>query len=159
MEQTATTAAPSAWVAEDPRVSEGPGVLTASYTWENNARYMASLSEDERTDYVVRELDRLHPGLSKHIEAVEHIVWDDVPGTGGGAFAYYAPGEHSRYLAALGDPHPAADPRVFIAGEHVSVVHAWIQGAVQSAVQAVLDIAERAAAVPHLGLGADQHGR
>ena len=72
---------------------------------------------------------------------MQHIVWDGEPGTGGGAFAYYAPGEHGRYLEPLCEPHPVSRPRVFFAGEHVSVVHAWIQGAVQSAMQAVIDLA------------------
>ncbi|WP_431795260.1 flavin monoamine oxidase family protein [Microbacterium enclense] len=139
LELTATASAPTRWKASDATRSRLPAAFTASYTWESNARWMASLSRGERTDEVLRSIEELHPGIGKLVLGVEHVVWDEESSLSG-AFAYYAPGEHSRYLSQLRDPHPVEDPRVFFAGEHVSVTHAWIQGSIQSALEAVLAV-------------------
>ncbi|MEA3532957.1 FAD-dependent oxidoreductase [Nocardia implantans] len=69
--------------------------------------------------------------------------WDEQVGIGGGAFAYLAPGQHARYLAEIGAPRPYPAPRVFFAGEHLSVAHAWIQGALQSALESVRHVLDQ----------------
>ncbi|WP_280447096.1 flavin monoamine oxidase family protein [Nocardia brasiliensis] len=132
--------APRMWGPKIEEVSQSGGVLTASYTWEANARRMAALTEDERVEEVLAAMDTLHPDLRRQMDDAVHISWDTERNPGGGAFAYFAPGEHDRYQAALVEPHPIESPRVFFAGEHVSVVHAWMQGAVQSSLDAVLDV-------------------
>lgn len=139
---TATASAPTRWVAIDPAVSSSPAAVTASYTWENNARLMGAMTDDERTDYVVRAFSRMHPEVEEHIIDVEHVVWDQQGGMSG-AFAYFAPGEHSRLLEVIRQPQPLDSPRVFFAGEHVSATHAWIQGSIQSALEATLGLMSR----------------
>ncbi|MBF6464085.1 FAD-dependent oxidoreductase [Nocardia beijingensis] len=125
------------WTAADPERSHAPAVLTAAYLWENNARRFAALPENDRTRIVLASLEQLHPGLTAAVDDVVHWTWDEQVGIGGGAFAYLAPGQHARYLAEIGAPHPHPAPRVFFAGEHLSVAHAWIQGALQSALASV----------------------
>ncbi|MFI9510254.1 flavin monoamine oxidase family protein [Nocardia sp. NPDC052566] len=127
----------SRWVAVDPERSRGPAVLTAAYLWESNARRFAALPETDRTRIVLGSLEKLHPGITSSVDDVVHWTWDEQVGIGGGAFAYLSPGQHTRYLAEIGAPHPYSAPRVFFAGEHLSVAHAWIQGALQSALGAV----------------------
>ena len=122
--------APAQWRARSVDKSHTAGVLTAAYMWETNSRRFAALTSDERTSMVLRHIDRVHPGLSACVEDVEHVVWDDQ--VGGGTYAFYAPGDYQRYYGVLRQPFPSAEPRVFFAGEHLSVSHAWIQGAVQS---------------------------
>ncbi|KXK05257.1 MAG: Flavin containing amine oxidoreductase [Acidobacteria bacterium OLB17] len=70
----------------------------------------------------------------------KHFSWDQQESPGGGAFAYFAPGDHLRYMEAMREPFPREDPLVFFAGEHLSVAHAWIQGAIDTALRAVRDI-------------------
>jgi monoamine oxidase len=137
-----------AWMARDPDLSHAPAVLTGAYLWEGNARRFTTLPEEDRTRLVLDSLDRLHPGLSQTVDDIVHWNWDSQVGVGGGAFAYPAPGQHTRYLEVLGNPHPAEHPRVFFAGEHLSVAHAWIQGALQSALTAVTDVLCAAAVAP-----------
>ncbi|RFU84013.1 FAD-dependent oxidoreductase [Streptomyces triticagri] len=125
------------WVAVDPDRSHGPAVLTGAYLWEGNARRFGALPEEDRTGLVLESLEALHPGISATVDDIVHWNWDEQPGIAGGAFAYLAPGQHARYLADLGAPHPAPRPRIFFAGEQLSVAHAWIQGALESALVAV----------------------
>ncbi|MYW63617.1 FAD-dependent oxidoreductase [Streptomyces sp. SID8379] len=130
--------------ARDPDRSAAPAVLTGAYQWESSARRFALLPEAERTARVLQSLEELHPGISDTVDDVVHWSWDAQ--LGGGAFAYLAPGQHGRYLGALGAAHPAPAPRVFFAGEQLSVAHAWIQGALESALHAVRAVLERAGA-------------
>lgn len=112
--------------------------LTGSYTWEQNARRMAAMPEEERYQFVVKELSRLHPDCEKHVDGYQHVVWDQEVGVG--AFAYFAPGDHNRYQPEMVKPFPEQQPRLWFAGEHLSVAHAWIQGALQTGVQAAINI-------------------
>ncbi|MDQ0466231.1 monoamine oxidase [Caulobacter ginsengisoli] len=139
-EEESISHAPRLWKGKSSAVSRSPGVLTASYAWETNARRLASLPTNEREMDVLQGIEALHPGRVNLIDDIVHIAWDDGGSPGGGAFAYFAPGEHYRYQAALTDPHPAVSPRVFFAGEHISVAHAWIQGAIQTALIGVKGI-------------------
>jgi monoamine oxidase len=135
------------WTFQDPDRSHEPAAFTAAYQWERNARRFAALPETDRTRIVLQSLEKLHPGISAHIDDVVHWTWDEQRGIGGGAFAYLPPGEHVRYLSRIGTPHPAVEPRIFFAGEHLSVAHAWMQGAVQSGLDAVVHVLDRADAV------------
>jgi monoamine oxidase len=133
------------WRAADPNKSKQPGVFTASYTWEANARRFAAMSEDQRNRVVLSDLRKLHPGIEHVIDDMVHCVWDTEANPGHGAFAFFAPGEQRRYQAALCQPWPSnqdGEARVFFAGEHVAIMHAWIQSAMQSALTAVMNILE-----------------
>jgi monoamine oxidase len=132
--------APLNWIAQSEERSHAPGTLTASYLWESNARRFLSLPEQDQTDIVLGHAGKLHPGLDRYVDEIVHWSWDRQSNPGGGAFAYFAPGEHERYQEWLGLPFPAEQPSVFFAGEHLAVAHAWIQGAIQTALQAVLQI-------------------
>ncbi|MFB6894610.1 flavin monoamine oxidase family protein [Kitasatospora sp. NPDC056327] len=135
-------------VAVDPDRSHAPAVLTGAYLWGASARRFTTLPPADRDLLVLKCLERLHPRIRDDVDDIVHWNWDDQIGPGGGAFAHLAPGEHGRYLVGLGTPHPAADPRIWFAGEHLSAAHAWMQGAAQSALGVVLRVLER---WPHRG--------
>ncbi|MEV7603605.1 NAD(P)/FAD-dependent oxidoreductase [Kitasatospora sp. NPDC089797] len=132
------------WAARDPLRSAEPTALLGAYLWGANARRLIALPPAERDALVLDCLERLHPGITADVDDIVHCDWDVRTGTGGGAFAHLTPGEHTRYLTALGAPHPAADPRIFFAGEHLSGAHAWCQGAARSALDAVAALLDRA---------------
>jgi len=122
--------APAAWTARSLERSYEPGVLTAAYMWEANAHRFAALSTEERTALVLSDIAKLHPEVLPEIEDVTHIVWDEE--VGGGTYAFYAPGDYQRFHGLMRQPFPHQEPRVFFAGEHLAVSHAWIQGAVRT---------------------------
>lgn len=132
--------------------ADRPAVLLASYTWAQDANRMGSLvnnnsngqqpaDEDELVELILRNLARLH---------AQHMTYDQIKGafagvhhayswsqdpTTAGAFALFGPGQFSNLYPYLA--RPAADSKFHIVGEAASAHHAWIVGALDSAVAAM----------------------
>lgn len=125
------------FVAADPSVSAGPGVLLASYTWGQDARRIGALPFDARRDLVVQELAHVHPELLEDGMVDDHasMFWDTDPWTAG-SFCEPGPGDHTRLYADTIRP----DGIVHFAGEHASPDPGWIQGAISSALRAVHEV-------------------
>jgi monoamine oxidase len=128
--------------AKDPKVSESRSVMLASYTWGQPARRMAALPREDVHELVLRELTRLHPQLEKDplIEGTVRWSWDTFKWSSG-AFAWFQPGQHT----ALHKDLIAPEGRIFFAGEHTSLDHTWMQGALESARRAVAEMLEASA--------------
>jgi len=123
--------------AKDPQVSQRPGVLLASYTWGQPARRLGTLSHAERSQVVVDNLARVHPQLRQPGVLVKTASWSwDNDPYARGAFCWFAPGQHETLYRHLLEP----EGRVFFAGEHTSLTHTWMQGALESALRAVEQI-------------------
>lgn len=132
---TATTWYPSDnAAARDPRVSAAPGVLLASYSWGQAARRLATLPHTQRSALALAHLARVHPQLARAGEVRRTASWSwDNHRWSGGAFAWFMPGQWS----ALHRHVVAPEGRIHFAGEHVSLAHTWMQGALESALISV----------------------
>jgi monoamine oxidase len=128
------------WIPVNKEISESPAAFTGSYTWERNARRISSLRDTTKECQIVKTLEKLHPGIKDIIDDYMHFSWDHQESPGGGGFAYFAPGDHVRYMSAMQEPFPTQGSKVFFAGEHLSVAHAWIQGAIDTGLKAVRQI-------------------
>ncbi|MFY9875991.1 MAG: FAD-dependent oxidoreductase [Rhodomicrobium sp.] len=127
--------------AKNPMASRGPGVMLASYSWGQPARRLASMPHRERAAEVLRHLARIHPQL-KTPGIVRHTAswsWDNHPWSSG-AFTLFLPGQHSELQAAAVAP----EGRVHFAGEHASLMHSWMQGALESGLRATREMLESA---------------
>lgn len=133
-------ARPAAWRPKADAVRDGPGAFVAAYMWGSNARRFLALSPAGRDQVVLKCLEDLHPGIGPEIDDIRHIAWDAQENIGQGAFAFFRPGEFSRYQRALCQPLPAGNPKVFFAGEHLGVLHAWIQSAILTSWAAVYSV-------------------
>jgi monoamine oxidase len=132
---TATTWYPSDnAAARDPKVSAAPAVFLASYSWGQAARRLATLPHTQRSALALTHLTRVHPQLARAGEVRRTASWSwDNHRWSGGAFAWFMPGQWSalhRYVVA-------PEGRIHFAGEHVSLSHTWMQGALESALIAV----------------------
>jgi monoamine oxidase len=123
--------------ARDPQVSARPAVMLASYTWGQDARRLAALAPRERSALALQHLSRIHPQLARPemVRRTASWSWDNHPWSSG-AFAWFLPGQHT----ALYRDVIAPEGRVFFAGEHASLAHTWMQGALESALRAVRDM-------------------
>ncbi|MCX4632786.1 NAD(P)/FAD-dependent oxidoreductase [Streptomyces sp. NBC_01443] len=133
------------WLPKDLDRSNEPGAFLAAYMYGPTAQHFASLDPGERRRFVVSNVSRYHKWLKDDDEIIlgfEAYSWDDHSSPGGGAYAFFSPGEYGRYQQHLEAPLPADDPRIFFAGEHVAVFHAWMQAAIQSGVAAARRVAE-----------------
>jgi monoamine oxidase len=111
--------------------------MLASYTWGQHARRLAALPHRERAALVLRHLARVHSQLGEAatVRRTASWSWDNHPWSSG-AFAWFAPGQHS----ALYRHVVAPEGRILFAGEHASLTHTWMQGAFESALRAVREI-------------------
>ncbi len=126
---------------KDARVSAGPGVMLASYSWGQPARRLASLDHPARSALALQHLARVHPQLGNPgmVRETRSWSWDNHP-LSSGAFAWFLPGQHTELHAALVAP----EGRIYFAGEHASLTHTWMQGALESGLRATREMLEAA---------------
>jgi monoamine oxidase len=105
----------------------GRGVLLASYTWSEDAQRWGPLSPDERLRQALDDVAEIHPAAPAEFECGASVMWHDDP-CAGGAFALFDPGQQTLLHRDIIAP----EGRIRFAGEHASLAHAWIQGAIES---------------------------
>ena len=116
----------------------GRGVLLASYTWSEDAQRWGSLAASDRIVQALENVALIHPQVTQEFEVGASYMWhhDEFAG---GAFALFDPGQQTRLYDAIVTP----EGRIHFAGEHASLAHAWIQGAIESGLRATLEILAR----------------
>ena len=113
----------------------GRGILLASYTWSEDAQRWGSLPPHERIEQALENVAAIHPQVLQEFEVGASVMWHDDP-FAGGAFALFDPGQQT----LLHDEIVKPEGRIYFAGEHASLYHAWIQGAFESGLQAAMAI-------------------
>lgn len=129
----------SAWYPNDntdqnEAISHCPGAFIASYSWGQQARRNGG-----DLDGIRAALAQLHGGLARNPSDLIRLVlwsWDRFRHSEG-AYAHFLPGEHASLHAEL----LQAEGRIHFAGEHTSLDHAWMQGAIASGKRAADEIA------------------
>ena len=122
-----------------PDPSSSRGVLLASYTWGQDALRWGSLDAESRLEQALDDVEQIHPWIREEFECGASHAWYNDPWAGG-AFALFDPGQQSALQAAIVAP----EGRVLFAGEHCSLYHAWIQGALESGIRAAREINDAA---------------
>ena len=113
------------WLATSHIESEG-GIITA-YTGGGPGAKLASLSDEERTQVAVAEIEKVFSGSSDLIEHTATVAWPNEPFTRGSYMAL-APGEVTAHWHTLFEPAG----RLFFAGEHATAIQGYMEGAVES---------------------------
>jgi monoamine oxidase len=129
-----------------------PGVLLASYTWSQEAERIGALidrrspdGEAELRELLINDLTSLHANQNDpaDYDRVHHLIsdnylshyaynWYSDPNMVG-AFAYFGPGQFQNMWQWI----TRTDGNYMIIGEASSSHHAWVVGALESAVRAV----------------------
>jgi monoamine oxidase len=118
--------------------STARGILLASYTWGQDALQWGAMDEETRVEEALDDVERLHPGIRDVFEVgASHAWYSDRWARG--AFALFAPEQQTSLQGAIVQP----EGRVYFAGEHCSLYHAWIQGALESGIIAARQIHEQ----------------
>jgi monoamine oxidase len=117
-----------------PSTLDPKGVLLASI----NGRGVEPLNKFTPKELGARalaELVRLRPAAAAQVEVAHIHNWSTYP-FAKGHVAYFGPGDLAPYADVIGQPVG----RLYFAGEHLSRVHAGIEGACETAENAVIQI-------------------
>jgi tryptophan 2-monooxygenase len=128
-----------------------PGVICLSYSWMSDALKMLPLPVDKRVHLALDTLRKIYPtvDIRKHIIGDPITVsWEDDPNFLG-AFKGALPGHyrynHRMYCHFMQDKLPPEQRGIFMAGDDIGWIPGWVEGAVQTSLNAVWGI------VRHLG--------
>lgn len=113
----------------------GRGIILASYTWSEDAQRWGSLGPDDRILQALEDVAEIHPQVLEEFEVGASWMWQDDE-FAGGAFALFAPGQQTLLYDEIIRP----EGRIYFAGEHASLYHAWIQGALESGLRAAIAV-------------------
>ena len=115
------------------------GILLGAYIWTTSiGRRFAAMAPAERHAAAIADGERLHPGYAGLVEKGVSVAWSKVPFTGGG----WVDWGNAAWRAAYPDLLSGHGP-VHFAGEHMSYMNSWQEGAVRSAHEVVERIAAR----------------
>jgi monoamine oxidase len=118
------------WYPSD-RLFSHKGILLGGYATRTDADALATKSLQEQLELSRAAIEGLHPGHSRELEKPMAITWSKVPYSLGIAARYTT--DHDSNYAVLGEP----DGPFYFAGEHLSHVGAWQEGAILSARRAI----------------------
>lgn len=115
------------------------GILLASYTWGEDSLRWSSLSNDDRIRFALRDVASLH---DMEIEECERLLVGGMTHSWAedehnfGAFSIFEPHQETELFDAMWQPQKG----IHLAGEHTSLKHGWIEGAVESGIRAACEI-------------------
>lgn len=118
----------------------GRGIILASYTWSEDAQRWGSLFPHDRIAQALEDMAQIHPQITEEFEVGATQMWhhDEFAG---GAFALFDPEQQTLLYNDIIEP----EGRIHFAGEHASLAHAWIQGAIESGLRAAVEVNHAAA--------------
>ncbi len=128
-----------------------PGVICLTYSWMTDALKVLPLSVEQRVELALSSLAKIYPSvdIASHILGDPITVsWESDPNFLG-AFKGALPGHYRYNLRMYGhfmqQDLPAEQRGIFMAGDGISWTPAWVEGAVQTSLNAVWGI------MTHLG--------
>ncbi len=122
-----------AFLSMNPSCPEEPGVLVASYSIGQNAVRLGALRDPRRYELIRQNLEEVHGlprgFLNSLVLKCQMVHWNAEPNFLG-ALSCTLPGQKSLFTYEL--TRPEFNGRLYLAGEHVSNKHGWMQGALYS---------------------------
>lgn len=120
-----------------------PAVICLTYSWMSDALKMEPLSVEKRVELALDSLRKIYPDvdIAKHIVGNPITVSWESDENFLGAFKGALPGHyrynHRMYGHFMQSEMPAEQRGLFLAGDGISWTPAWVEGAVQTALNAV----------------------
>jgi monoamine oxidase len=117
------------------------GIITGAYLWDALGNTFAPKTPRQRLVTAVEDGERLHPGYSSLVSKGVSVAWPNIRFSEGGWCEWPDSERNDNYPILVAGEGP-----FYFAGEHVSYVPGWQEGAVQSAHYTVSRITEGIAA-------------
>lgn len=120
-------------------IHQKKGVLLGAYIWsQKEGDAFAAKSPEQRLEDALADGERLHPDYRKWLIRGVSVAWPKVKFSAGAWAEWSREARASHYKTLL-----AGDGPFLFAGEHLSWINGWQEGAVRSAHAALTTIAER----------------
>jgi monoamine oxidase len=120
-------------------IHQAKGVLVGAYIWSQKlGNAFAAKNPQQRLTDALADGEALHPGASRWLARGVAVAWKKVPYSAGAWAEWSSPARIAHYPVLL-----KGDGPFLFAGEHMSWINGWQEGAVQSAHQTLADIAAR----------------
>ncbi|WP_242235515.1 flavin monoamine oxidase family protein [Bacillus cereus group sp. BfR-BA-01316] len=118
--------------------SPGAAIVIASYTWADEALTWDSLSHRDRIRYALKNLAQIYGNVvySEFVTGAS-FSWSQNPYSCG-AFTAFEPGQELELFPYITPPAG----RVHFAGEHTTLTHGWMQGAIESGIRVAHEVNE-----------------
>ena len=119
------------------RNGSDPGEITGFSAWVmgRNAARLDALSPETAGARIIEEIETVRPAARGQLEFIGRQCWGADP-FARGAWAYFRPGQVTRFAAAMGAPHG----RIRFCGEHLAVANRGMEGAMESGESAAMGI-------------------
>ncbi|MDX1446028.1 flavin monoamine oxidase family protein [Lishizhenia sp.] len=124
---------------------EDPGVILASYTWEDDSLKLLAFNNEELSDIVLKELksitmETLGEDITEYIDTTKpvSIQWIKEPTYLGCSKLYRAHNEAENMIDLGYNEHFAKASHLYFAGENYGVEGGWTEPALRSALDCVL---------------------
>ena len=115
------------------------GILLGAYVWSRKeGQAFAAKSPEQRIEDALDDGEHLHPGYRSWLVRGVSVAWPKIPFTVGAWAEWSSTNRAAHYETLL-----AGDGPFVFAGEHLSWINGWQEGAVRSAHAALGKIAER----------------
>jgi len=116
---------------------KGTRGLLQLYLLGPSSEHVSSLNESEQMSYGIEQVERVFPGLSRHLESVFIHCWDNYPWARG-ALRAMTPGQVVDFHQNMSTP----EGNIHFAGEHTSTWTGYMNGAIESGVRAAKEVNE-----------------
>jgi monoamine oxidase len=114
---------------------EKDGVLLGAYLWDGLGETFSSRTPAQRLAIALEDGERLHPGYPSLVSDGVSVAWSNIPFSQGGWCEWTDDIRAQHYPVLV-----AGEAPFYFAGEHVSYVQGWQEGAVRSAHQVICQI-------------------
>ncbi|WNB91498.1 flavin monoamine oxidase family protein [Bacillus sp. NEB1478] len=118
------------------RAKTSSGVVIGSYTWEDDTVPWRSFSNGMRVKEALHYLSLFHgPQVYEYFVTGHAHSWSLDPHTGR-AFTMFKPYQEEEIYEAIKAP----EGRLHFAGEHTTLKHGWVEGAIESGIRAAMEV-------------------
>ncbi|MBE5105104.1 flavin monoamine oxidase family protein [Bacillus thuringiensis] len=117
----------------------GAAIVLASYTWADEALTWDSLPNRDRIQYALKNLAQIYGNVvySEFITG-ESFSWSKNTYSCG-AFTAFEPGQELELFPYIAPPAG----NIHFAGEHTTLTHGWMQGAIESGIRVAYEVNEK----------------
>jgi monoamine oxidase len=120
-------------------IHQQKGILVGAYIWTDDiGDKFAAMTPQDRLAAALTDGERLHAGYRQHLTKGVSVAWKNEPFSGSG-WATWSAEARAQYYPAM----KRGDGPFLFAGEHMSYLNGWQEGAVRSAHVTLHDIAAR----------------